>query len=235
MLSREGRPEAALDLLQRSAPVMLASDYGTGRVHYFRQTSAAQLSQRDYDDALSNALAAVHETEHALPNLPTSLAREHWMRENLPTYAQLVKVYLGRGGRDHGALDVGEISQHGVRALHGPYCTEPKLEHCSQRPRAGRRSRRRHLHRLARHSTASAGSTRRHARRPLPPSAACHDLLPLVCRPRIQRGPFAGRGRAALSGVVRAAAGARPPKPADSMDRSRSQPRDGAPRRVEYA
>jgi len=97
VLSRQGRPQAALNLLQQSAPVMLASDYVPGRVSYYRQASVAQLGLRHYDDALTDALDAIHEAEQSLPNLHTSAAKEHWMRENLPIYAQLVKAYLGRG------------------------------------------------------------------------------------------------------------------------------------------
>jgi CHAT domain-containing protein len=97
VLSREGKPQAAFNLLQQSAPVMLASDYVPGRVNYYRQASVAQLGLRHYDDALTDALAAVHEAEQSLPNLHTSAAKEHWMRENLPIYAQLVKAYLGHG------------------------------------------------------------------------------------------------------------------------------------------
>jgi CHAT domain-containing protein len=97
VLSRQGKPQAALDLLQQSAPVMLASDYVPGRVSYYRQASVAQLGLRHYNDALADALAAVHEAEQSLPNLHTSAAKERWMRENLPIYALLVKAYLGRG------------------------------------------------------------------------------------------------------------------------------------------
>jgi len=96
VLSREGKPQAALSLLQQGAPVMLASDYMPGRINYFRQASVAQLSLKHYDDALNDALAAVREAERTLTDLHTSAAREHWIRENLPIYAQLVKAYMGR-------------------------------------------------------------------------------------------------------------------------------------------
>jgi CHAT domain-containing protein len=97
VLSRQGRPQAALALLQQSAPVLLASDYVPGRISYYHQASVAQFGLHHYDDAVTDALAAVHESEQSLPNLHTSAAKEHWMRENLPIYAQLVKAYLGRG------------------------------------------------------------------------------------------------------------------------------------------
>jgi hypothetical protein len=97
VLVDEGKPQAALNLLQQSAGIMLASDYTPGRIKYLRQASVTYLALHRYDEALTNAQAAVDASVRALASLQSTGAREQWARENAPIFAQLVKVYLARG------------------------------------------------------------------------------------------------------------------------------------------
>jgi CHAT domain-containing protein len=97
IFARQGRPQAALQLIQQSASVVLASDYLPGRTKYFQQASISELAVQNFDSALANARAAVESSELSLSSLHTPDAREQWTRENSAVYAQLIKVYLGRG------------------------------------------------------------------------------------------------------------------------------------------
>jgi CHAT domain-containing protein len=107
VLSRQGNAQRSLNLLQESAPVILASDYVPGREKYFRQASISQLTVGHYDDALNNARLAVQTAERSLTSLYSTDDREQWTRENGPFFAQLVKVYLSRG-EDTAALQTWE-------------------------------------------------------------------------------------------------------------------------------
>jgi CHAT domain-containing protein len=97
VLSRKGNARDAINLLQESAPVILASDYQPGRISYFSQLSTAQLSLGRSDEALTNAKMAVHEAEISLHSLHSTLEREQWARKNADVYAELVSIYLRRG------------------------------------------------------------------------------------------------------------------------------------------
>jgi CHAT domain-containing protein len=96
VLSSQGKPQTALDMLRQNGTTFLSSDYQRGRLHYFTQMSVALAGTGDLDGALTNALAGVKEAERSLPTLSTATAKEQWQRENAQPYAQLVNVYLRR-------------------------------------------------------------------------------------------------------------------------------------------
>lgn len=97
VLCREGQPKAALDLLQRTAPTMLGSDYVIGRIGFLREQSVVQLQLGQFKEALASAKQAVHEAETAMAPIHSSAARESWTREHTPLYAQLVRSYIALG------------------------------------------------------------------------------------------------------------------------------------------
>jgi CHAT domain-containing protein len=97
ILSRQGKPRAALNLLQQSVPVVIQSDYQPVRVSFYTQLSIAQLSLGRYNEALAAADSAVQEAERPLGLLHSDAERQQWMRENATIYAELVKVFLHRG------------------------------------------------------------------------------------------------------------------------------------------
>jgi CHAT domain-containing protein len=101
ILSRQGMHSAALDLLRQNGPLILASGYLPGRLHYLRQLALTQLSSGHYDDALATSWKAVYEAERSLPSLHSSSEKEHWQRANETAYAELVKTYLRRGEDTH--------------------------------------------------------------------------------------------------------------------------------------
>lgn len=95
--SRAGRSQKALVALRKSAPAILASDYQPGRVSYYNQLSIAELALGDSADALDSSIAAAREAERSLASLHSMAERQQWIRENAPTYWQLIDVYLRRG------------------------------------------------------------------------------------------------------------------------------------------
>jgi CHAT domain-containing protein len=97
ILSKQGKPQAALNLLEQSVSAVAASDYEPVRVAFYTQISTAQLSLGRYDDALAGAESAVQETERTLATLHSDAERQQWTRENSPVYEELVKVHLHRG------------------------------------------------------------------------------------------------------------------------------------------
>ncbi len=96
ILLRRGEPQAALKLLKQSGPVIIASDYHPGRLHFFTEASAVELAIGDSGSALTNAVAAVREAESTLRTLRSPTEREQWQRENATAYAELIKVYRQR-------------------------------------------------------------------------------------------------------------------------------------------
>jgi len=97
ILSREGSKEAALQLLQKSGPILLSSDYYLGRIHYLCQLSDVQRSSGHLSEALSAAAQAVTEAERSLQTLHSAAERDQWARVNAPVYAVLVKAHLALG------------------------------------------------------------------------------------------------------------------------------------------
>jgi CHAT domain-containing protein len=88
---------AALDLLERNGPIILASGYLPGRLHYLTQLAVTELASGRNDDALATASKAVYEAERSLPSLHSSTEKEQWQRANEAAYAELVKTHLQRG------------------------------------------------------------------------------------------------------------------------------------------
>jgi CHAT domain-containing protein len=119
-LMEQGRAGEALELLEQSAPEILASDYQYGRVNYYTQLSIAQRSLELNDDALASASAAVRESEFSLSRLRSTLERQQWSRENVATYTELVQDYLQRGDSS-AALQVWE------RYRSAPFADVPSL------------------------------------------------------------------------------------------------------------
>lgn len=97
ILSRQGRPADALDVLHRNEQAVLSGDYTPAQAKFYRQASIAELALQRNDEALAHAAALVGVSEKSLPQLISTADRERWMRENQPDYAQLVKVHLQRG------------------------------------------------------------------------------------------------------------------------------------------
>jgi CHAT domain-containing protein len=105
-------------MLQGSGQTLLSSDYQSGRLHYLTELAAVQRSTGRNDEALANAWAAVHQSEHILSALHSTAEKELWSRESSTPYGELVKVYLQRGQKTD-ALQAWE------RYRRAPYTTAP--------------------------------------------------------------------------------------------------------------
>ena len=97
ILSLQGNHQAALDLLRRAGPVLLASDFFLGKLRYLTQMASTQDSLGHADAAVPLALKAVDFAERSLPSLKTSTDRERWQQANRRTYGVLVRAYLDQG------------------------------------------------------------------------------------------------------------------------------------------